>query len=87
MTARTPDPTLAQTDAPEATCAVSVNGEAMDLAAGAGILDVLRALAIEPDARGIAVAVDGRVVSRGAWAETAVAPGSRIEVIHAIGGG
>ncbi|MCC7020638.1 MAG: sulfur carrier protein ThiS [Ardenticatenales bacterium] len=41
----------------------------------------------DPTRPGIAVAVNDRVVPRSAWATTHVAPGDRVEVLHAIAGG
>jgi sulfur carrier protein len=66
---------------------VSVNGQEHELRAGAAVADVLGLLPGAPDGRGVAVAVDGAVVPRGAWASTAVAPGARIEVVVAVQGG
>lgn len=40
---------------------------------------------IEP--RGIAVAVDGEVVRRGAWSETKLHDGAQIEIVTAAAGG
>ena len=42
-----------------------------------------------PDARpeGIAVAVNGQVVRRHAWSETALAEGDEVEVVQVVGGG
>jgi sulfur carrier protein len=37
--------------------------------------------------RGIAVAVDGEVVRRGAWSETKVHDGAHIEIVTAAAGG
>ena len=66
---------------------VCVNGEPRTLGAGATVADVVRSLDLAPDARGIAVALDGEVVPRGEWAATTVADGARVEVLGAIGGG
>jgi sulfur carrier protein len=35
----------------------------------------------------VAVALDGEVVPRGAWAGTALRSGPRVEVLHAVQGG
>lgn len=37
--------------------------------------------------RGFAVAVDGEVVPRGAWAASALADGARVEIVGAVQGG
>ena len=65
----------------------TVNGEARVLPAGATVASVLVLLDVAPDARGIAVAVDGEVVSRSRWDATALHDGSTVEVFTAIGGG
>ena len=65
----------------------TVNGEAQVLSAGATVASVLELLDVAPDARGIAVAVDGEVVPRSRWDATALQDGSRVEVVAAIGGG
>jgi sulfur carrier protein len=65
----------------------TVNGEARALPAGATVASVLELLDVAPDARGIAVAVDGEVVARSQWDATALHEGSTVEVLAAIGGG
>jgi sulfur carrier protein len=67
-----------------------VNGEARTLPAAATVADVvceLHAGRAPAEIRGIAVAVDGEVVSRGAWTEVRLRDGARVEVLGAIGGG
>jgi len=66
---------------------VVVNGEDRRLRAGATVADVVRSLDLAPDARGVAVALDGEVVVRGAWSSTVLSEGARVEVLGAIGGG
>jgi sulfur carrier protein len=64
-----------------------VNGEPRTLPAGATVASVLELLEVAGDARGVAVAVDGEVVSRSRWTATALHDGVAIEVVAAIGGG
>ncbi len=65
---------------------VELNGEPLELPEGASVEDAVRASgAVE--GRGVAVALDGEVVPRAAWAATALAPGQSIEVLAAIQGG
>jgi sulfur carrier protein len=64
---------------------VRVNGERRTLADGTSVADVVRALT--DAARGVAVAVDGAVVPRSAWPETALADGQHVEVLRAVQGG
>ena len=47
---------------------VTVNGERCELAPGATVASVVELLEVAPDARGVAVALDGEVVSRSRWA-------------------
>ena len=65
----------------------TVNGEPRELPAGATVASVLELLEVGPDARGVAVAVDGEVVSRSRWSDTPLHDGTAVEVVAAIGGG
>jgi sulfur carrier protein len=64
---------------------VRINGE--DEAFAAATVADLVARRIAPDARGVAVALNGAVVPRARWTETALSPGDRIEIVHARQGG
>ena len=66
---------------------VTVNGEPREIGDGATVASVVEMLDVAPGARGVAVAVDGEVVSRGRWAQTELSEGSMVEVVAAIGGG
>ena len=66
---------------------VVLNGEPREAPEGATVADLVAAAGIEPDRSGIAVAVNGDVVPRSAWATTSVADGSRIEILQAVAGG
>lgn len=66
---------------------VIVNGEPRRLAPGATVASVIELLDVASGARGVAVAVDGEVISRSRWPETELADGARIEVVAAIQGG
>lgn len=66
---------------------VIVNGTETELSAGATVVDVLAFLGREPEARGVAVAVNGQVVHKGRWPETVLAEDDRVEVLVAVGGG
>jgi sulfur carrier protein len=66
---------------------VMVNGEPRDVGAGATVASVVEMLDVAPGARGVAVALDGEVVSRGQWADTQLSEGSTVEVVAAIQGG
>lgn len=64
---------------------ISVNGEPSDVVPGTTVAQLLADHGA-PD-RGVAVAVDGEVVPRGAWADTALADDARVEVVMAVQGG
>jgi len=66
---------------------VTVNGEARRLSPGATVASVLALLDVAPGARGVAVALDGEVVSRSLWEQTPVGENAQIEVVAAIQGG
>ena len=55
---------------------IELNGEARELADGATLADAVRAAGGTPEARGVAVALDGEVVPRGDWEETRLAGGA-----------
>ena len=67
---------------------IELNGEALELPAGATLADAVRKAGAEPEGgRGVAVALDGEVVPRGEWASTALSEGRLVEVLAAIQGG
>jgi sulfur carrier protein len=66
---------------------VQINGEARELAPGATLDEAVREAGAPEDGRGVAVAVDGEVVPRGAWPGTPLREGQRVEVLHAVQGG
>ena len=66
---------------------VTINGEPAELKAGATVLDAALSIGIEPQARGVAVAVDGEVVARSVLATAELVAGQRVEIVTAIGGG
>jgi sulfur carrier protein len=64
---------------------VTVNGDEQVLDPGTTVAGLVASLGLEP--RGIAVAVDGEVVTRRTWSERALAAGSEIEVLQVAQGG
>jgi sulfur carrier protein len=64
---------------------VTVNGQPLDLAAGATVADVVGARL--EDVRRVAVARNGEVVPRSAWPATGLASGDKVEVLVAAAGG
>jgi sulfur carrier protein len=65
---------------------VCVNGAEERLAVTT-IADLMAACAPAPNVRGVAVALNGRVVPRTAWAETSLRDGDRVEIVRAMQGG
>jgi sulfur carrier protein len=66
---------------------VTVNGEPRQVPAGATVASVVELLDVTPGARGVAVALDGEVVTRSAWPATELREGALVEVVAAIQGG
>jgi sulfur carrier protein len=66
---------------------VTINGERREVASSATVASVIESMDVTPGARGVAVALDGEVVTRSRWRDTELAEGARIEVVAAIGGG
>ena len=64
-----------------------VNGEDRELTAGATVADAVEVAGAPADGRGIAAAVDGEVVPRDRWRDTALVEGQRVEVVQAVQGG
>lgn len=66
---------------------VLLNGERRDLPEGASVEAAVGATGASPEGRGMAAAVDGEVVPRGAWRRTVLREGQRVEVVQAVQGG
>jgi sulfur carrier protein len=66
---------------------IRLNGQESDVQPGETIAAVLRRLDLSPEARGIAVAVDGEVVPRAGWETHVVSDAAHIEILTAIQGG
>jgi sulfur carrier protein len=66
---------------------IIINGEVQELSAGATVEQAIEAIGAPSPGSGLAVAVDGEVIPRGEWPETALAEGQRVEVLHAVQGG
>jgi sulfur carrier protein len=65
---------------------IRINGESEPYAATT-LAALLDEKAVDTGQRGIAVALNGAVVPRAAWAETALKPGDSIEIVRARQGG
>lgn len=65
--------------------AVTVNGEPLSLAPGTTVAVLVAGMGGRD--RGVAVAVDGQIVPRSAWAGAELRPGATIEIVTAAAGG
>jgi sulfur carrier protein len=65
---------------------ITVNGMTEALAAPT-VAALLEARGIAAGAKGVAVALNGAVVPRAAWAETTLSAGDAVEIIKAMSGG
>lgn len=54
---------------------------------GAALMLLLAEFDVAPDARGVAVAVNGEVVPRRDWPDTQLAPFDEVEIVGAVQGG
>jgi sulfur carrier protein len=66
---------------------IRLNGEDSDVSPGETVAAVLERLELSPEARGVAVAVDGEVVPRAEWRSFALAEYAHVEVLTAMQGG
>jgi sulfur carrier protein len=66
---------------------VVVNGRPLQVATGVTVDGLLATLGHDPAGAGIAVAINGEVVPRGAWPMTALGERDRVEVLGAAQGG
>jgi sulfur carrier protein len=64
---------------------VTVNGDDRLVDAGTTVAALVALLDVEP--RGIAVAVDGEVVTKRTWGDRVLAAGQRVEVLSIAQGG
>lgn len=65
---------------------VTINGSSADLVAGTTVA-ALEELQGPGVGRGVAVAINGEVVTRAEWSKRELIEGDRIEILRAIGGG
>ncbi len=66
---------------------VMVNGEQRDAVAGTTLVDIVSEIRGDPRAKGVAVALNGEVVPRAEWQNSAVSDGDRVEILSAVQGG
>jgi sulfur carrier protein len=70
----------------EAASQIRVNGQ-YELLGVATLAALLQEKAVDTGKRGIAVAVNGAIVPRAAWAQTMLRGGDRIEIVRVLQGG
>lgn len=66
--------------------AVTVNGERRATVPET-LIELVRAEGHDPGRRGIAVAVNGRVVPRAKWSDRVLSPEDDVEIVKAFSGG
>lgn len=66
---------------------IYLNGDIHEEGGGATVVDALELLELAPDARGVAVAVNGEVVPRAGWETFTIPEGAHVEVLTAMQGG
>ena len=64
-----------------------VNGERARSRPGLTVASLVDSVSSGAEGRGVAVAVDGEVVPRGAWEQTVLREGARVEIVAAVQGG
>ncbi len=65
---------------------IRVNGEDRRLEVGT-VIELLRAEGVDPERRGVAVALNGAVVRRGDWSAAALSSGDEVEIVKPFAGG
>jgi sulfur carrier protein len=66
---------------------IHLNGKDYEVGAEETVASVLERLDVSPEARGVAVAVDGEVVPRAQWISFSLREDARVEVLTAMQGG
>jgi sulfur carrier protein len=66
---------------------VELNGRTEKLPDGATVADAVKAVGVDGETRGVAVAVDGEVVRRAEWVTTPLAERQAVEIVRAVQGG
>lgn len=64
---------------------VEINGEVQEVHEGQTVAGLVRELGF--DGRGVAVALDGEVVSRSEWDTVQIGEGGKVEIVRAVQGG
>jgi len=65
---------------------IRVNGQDRPLEV-ATVAELLRAEGVDPERRGVAVAVNGAVIRRSDWPSATLSPGDEVEIVKPFAGG
>jgi sulfur carrier protein len=66
---------------------VELNGREEQLPDDATVADAVKAVGVDGEPRGVAVAVDGEVVRRTDWLSTRLSDRQAVEIVRAVQGG
>ena len=66
---------------------INVNGTPREVTDDVTVEELIEALKLPPDGKGIAVAVNDTVVPRSRWGVVRIGENDSVEVIHAVQGG
>ncbi len=64
-----------------------VNGQHREVQSEVTVQELISSIHAASAGRGVAVAIDGEVVPRGAWEHTPLREGARVEIVAAVQGG
>ena len=64
---------------------LTINGRRVELAGKTPLLRYLEQIGIEP--RAVAVELNGEILDRARFPETALGPGDQVEIVRMVGGG
>ena len=64
---------------------VYLNGNAREVAEGAGIADLVKALDLKPER--VAVELNRKILKRDQWGSTFLFEGDKVEIVQFVGGG
>jgi sulfur carrier protein len=67
--------------------AMRLNGRPTTVAPGVSLADLARGQGVDRETRGVAIALNGRVVPRSSWADTDLNAGDHVEIVRAAAGG
>jgi thiamine biosynthesis protein ThiS len=69
----------------QVTINVTLNGERRSFPAQSALIDIVRALNLEPER--VAIEFNRAIVKRELWTSTAIDEGAEIEIVQFVGGG